>query len=311
MGCSLILGAMSEILITGATGFIGSHLLRQFECAESKPILLTSRPIAGFRCIDRGCSDLRSQIAQVLGGAPIEALFHLGAYTPKDSSQANCTESCNGNIRETERIIAALPIAPHKVVFASTIDVYRFDGRKVSEETTPDPPTLYGASKLYCERMLSCWCAERQVDLQILRIGHVYGAGEESYRKLIPLAIARCLDGVMPQLYTDGSECRACIHVSDVCRMILEAAESGCESAREVCINLVSSKSISVREVIETVIRLTGAKVGIEQLGHERGRSTEFDNRRMLERFGAERVCFQEGLAEEINSLRGIRSHAR
>ena len=162
--------------------------------------------------------------------------------------------------------------------------------------------------------------SNQHIPFDIKRVYYTYDVpggsdrGAHAHKQLQQLIIA--MSGSFDVVLDDGFEKKR-FHLNRsyfglyVCRMILEAAESGCESAREVCINLVSSKSISVREVIETVIRLTGAKVGIEQLGHERGRSTEFDNRRMLERFGAERVCFQEGLAEEINSLRGSRSPAR
>lgn len=301
---------MGELLITGASGFIGGRLLRRIGADPGfrgrNPIVIASRPVGGFRWVNRQGSDLHTQLTEILDGAGIDALLHLGAHTPKVSTEANHIADCNGNIAETSRILDALPSLPRRIVFASTLDVYRFDENVISEDTIPDPPTLYGASKLYCERMLSHWCSARNVGLQILRIGHVYGPGEESYRKLIPVTIARCLDGLNPRLQTRGSEVRSFIHVDDICRMILESALA--EQTSEPVLNLVSSTSIPVREVIEMVIRLTGASLTIEQAGQSPGQSTLFDNRRMIARFGPEQISLEDGLAEEVEYLREVRS---
>ena len=89
---------------------------------------------------------------------------------------------CNSNITSTAKLLKSnLPMIKN-FIFFSTIDVYGYDN-PITEETKPFPTSLYGHSKLYCEQMVSAWAAQKKVCHQILRIGHVYGEGEEKYTK--------------------------------------------------------------------------------------------------------------------------------
>ncbi|MCB1064610.1 MAG: SDR family oxidoreductase [Verrucomicrobiae bacterium] len=294
---------MGKTLITGASGFIGSHLIRQTAAAGLDAILITSIEIEGFRCVNRKAEGFPSDLERLVDGDTLDSLIHLGAYTPKAGSLANLLAPCNSNITETANLLSALPTPPRKIIYASTLDVYRFDGDEVNEETLPDPPSLYGASKLYGEHLLRHWCAESGSELESLRIGHVYGPGEETYQKLIPTTILNCLRGIAPKLRTDGSELRSFIHVEDICRMILSSLGSA-NDAGSSCCNLVSSSEISIRSTIETILRLCESSLAIAEVGDRPGISTRFDNRRMVARFGPERISFEEGLASEIEYLR-------
>ena len=60
---------------------------------------------------------------------------------------------------------------------------------KVDEHTAVNPTSLYGASKYYCEKMLAVFCKNNNIIFHNLRIGHVYGIGEEKHQKLLPQII--------------------------------------------------------------------------------------------------------------------------
>jgi UDP-glucose 4-epimerase len=140
-----------------------------------------------------------------------EVLIHVGAFIPKSGLQANAIEECNINISFMEKLLA-LPLGKlKKLVYISTVDVYE-PAEMTTEETPTLPTTLYGWSKLYCERMGSIFAANHGIGCQILRIGHVYGPGEEKFAKFLPSAIMNIATGKAVQLWGDGSEIRSFIY---------------------------------------------------------------------------------------------------
>ena len=60
------------------------------------------------------------------------------------------------------------------------------ESKVICEETNTIPKSLYGWSKLYCEKMVEQYGELNGIDTQVLRVGHVYGTGEEGYKKIIP-----------------------------------------------------------------------------------------------------------------------------
>ena len=86
------------------------------------------------------------------------------------------------------------------------------------------PQSLYAASKLFCEHLAGIVTKTGGTSYAISRYGHIFGAGEAAYRKLIPEAIRRLLAGVSPLLYGDGSAERDFLYVDDVVEATLRAA---------------------------------------------------------------------------------------
>ena len=97
-----------KILITGASGFIGSRLLDEVCHAfgESNVVAFSSKPIDRCACIVHGSSgdwNLNEYDAELI--ASVETVIHAGAYTPKTSADANVIGGCNGNILFTEKLL--------------------------------------------------------------------------------------------------------------------------------------------------------------------------------------------------------------
>jgi hypothetical protein len=73
----------------------------------------------------------------------------------------------------------------------TTIDVYEKSDQIISENNPTNPETLYGFSKLYCEKMIENWANANNKIVQILRLGHVYGPGEGLFKKIIPVTMQK------------------------------------------------------------------------------------------------------------------------
>jgi UDP-glucose 4-epimerase len=249
------------ILITGASGFIGSRLISAAcdELGLENVIAFSSQPAPDCRTIVYHGPDFNlSEEDNALLGT-INVLIHVGASTPKSAVQANAIEECNGNISFTEKLLA-LPLGNlKKIIFISTIDVYE-PSELTTEETPTIPVTLYGWSKLYCEQMTTVFSAGIGIVSQVLRIGHVYGPGEEKYAKFLPKALKSIVAGEAVELWGDGSEIRSFIYIDDVVTAILQAINLRLSVGP---INVVGGVPISMRALLDKIIATSGKPVAI------------------------------------------------
>lgn len=212
------------VLVTGAGGFIGSHLADRLSKIPGVKLLLLSRQNRQSRQLD--VVWLKGKLEQLTSKywlshdiRHIDYVFHLGAFTPKTSAEANRIDRViDDNISGTRVLIHSLPERPDRLVFSSTIDVYAQpeNGEVLTENSKVAPSALYGASKLFCEKLVSAWAKERGCNYSILRYGHIYGPGEEQYGKLIPVVIRNLLANQAPVIYGDGSALRDYLYVGDV-----------------------------------------------------------------------------------------------
>lgn len=299
---------MGYTLITGATGFIGRHLLRLLENSQEeivdKIVLLTSEEIGGYKCIQHKNYSFTKDDFSEAGVDVIENVIHLGAFTPKLGKEADDISQCISNVNNLFYLINNLPCVPRKFIFSSTLDVYKGTDVAITEQTETLPATLYGWSKLFGEKLLEKWAAQNKVVLQILRIGHIYGSGEESYKKLIPVTISKIHRNESPEIYSDGSELRSFLHVSDCVKAILNSLKL---DTYVNPINVVSDESHSIIEIVTIIKSEMKSSVAINirnEIEKSQTKDLKFDASKMEEYLLNERTSFQEGIIEEINNFK-------
>ncbi len=301
------------ILVTGAHGFIGAHLAARLAKIAGVKILLLSRQARESKqenvvCIQAELTQLSYAYWQSLGISNIDYVFHLGAFTPKTTSDAdNIGRSINDNIVGTHTLLQSLPNNPTKLIFSSTLDVYLplARGELGSELSKVGPSTLYGASKLFCEHLVSAWAKERSCNYGILRYGHIYGPGEEQYGKLIPVVIRNLMANQAPVVYGDGSALRDYLYVEDAVEATIRAAliEENLEP-----VNIVCGASVTLKEIVQHLIRLVGSNQSINFLSDKpNGNSLRFDNGRMKKLLGNwVMVDLETGLKAEVGAFRRV-----
>lgn len=290
-----------KISLTGASGFIGTKLLAKLAAQYGRESItvISSKEIEGFNCIGYK----NNEIDAANGSITCDVAIHAGAYTPKSGAYANNITDCNSNVLFTESLLKRLDVdACRRIVNISTLDVYANSNNvKISETSSIDPVSLYGMSKLYCEKMIHGYAETNNAKSTTLRIGHVYGPGEEVYQKLLPIAISKILSDQPVELWGDGEDLRSFIHVDDVVDSIVAAIEKPVDAD---VINVVSGNTISIRQLVESLVGLSGKNVEIQTVpSNAPRRNLVFDNSLLRQTLLPEERNFDEQLREEFDYM--------
>jgi len=287
-----------KILVTGASGFIGQHLFlaicEKYGEKNIFPLSSKSRASGNSLKYEKDYSIIERDKFKL---NEIEVIIHAGAFTPKEGAESNDLVGSNSNVMFTNSLLGFDFPRLQKIIYLSTLDVYS-DAKKIDESTVLGPSSLYGYSKLYCEKMIESFCVDRGLNFQVLRIGHVYGPGEEKYLKLLPIAIQKILNNKEIDLWGSGRELRSFIYIKDV----VDACVAAIELKSDVgAINIVGGNSISIIDLLYKLGKLMGKEVKISQkVEKSPKRDFVFDNSKMKKFLINEETSLEDGLVQEI-----------
>jgi len=291
------------LLLTGASGFIGKHLLLLLieKYGKENIICLTSHPISECRYLLHNNYHFENDFFVENGFENIETIIHAGAFTPKKGSEANNVQLSNSNIFNTSKLLNATLPNIKKFIYLSTLDVYDNEA-VISENTLEKPVSLYGYSKLYSEKMVESWGKEYNKSVQVLRIGHVYGPGEEAYQKIIPVTINNILLQNPIQIWGTGEELRSFIYIKDIVTAIINSIDLKEDVG---VINLVGSTPISINDLVNTIKLISNKEITIEKISTEKkGRDLVFDSSKMNTFLLKKETYLEEGLKEEFEYMK-------
>ena len=285
------------ILLTGATGFIGSHLLKNLisEYGAENVIAYTRTQIEGVICAYHNNYNQESFSFSEIGPEKISTIIHAGASTPKNKLQADNTDLANANIFVTKSLLNANLPNLKRFIYLSTVDVYA-EAKIINEATSLLPANAYAKSKLYSEKLVANWARTHGYIGQILRIGHVYGPGQESYNKIIP-SIMRCLiDGQTIKIYGSGSQRRSFIYVKDVVKAIMTSLNLKDDIGP---VNITGNIPVSINTLVNLMAKISTVDPIIEILSHKEEGDIVFDSIKMKKYLLNDEISLEDGLTLE------------
>jgi UDP-glucose 4-epimerase len=300
----------TRVLLTGATGFIGSRIAESLRAMPGVECIGLSRRApsdAPGMNVEAPLAGLTSDIWAKHRVDRIDVVLHVGGYIPKDASTSEAaSDVLSANIAGTHALLESLPSPPRSVVYASTVDVYAPSEGTISESTPLGPTTLYAASKLYCEQLVRSHAKANAYSFAVLRYGHIFGPGEAGYEKAIPTFIRGLLAGNAPSLMGDGSALRDFLYVGDAVEATLRAAD--CSDRIDGPINVVRGASVSILEIVRILSDLVANGGEIEfRESRSPPRSLSFDNAKMVENLGRwPLTSLRDGLALELEYFRRL-----
>jgi len=312
---------MTRMLVTGAAGFIGSHLCRRLvadghevvgldDLSDGKPENLADAP--SVRLIQE---DLRDEDAVRKAAAGCAVLFHQGAMRSVPRSIAQPEQTTDVNVRGTLNVLLAARGTGAVVVFASSSSVYGDQTIfPLQEGMAPLPRSPYAASKLAGEAYCRSWWLSFAVPTVALRYFNVYGPGQDpanEYAAVVPRFILACLTGTAPEVHGDGEQSRDFTYIDDVVEANLLAGRAP-EAARGAVVNVGGGREpTSINRVLELIAGLTDASPEPVHIASREGdvRRTEADPSLAVRLIGYEpKVDIEEGLIRTVDWFRSVHS---
>jgi UDP-glucose 4-epimerase len=300
-----------RVLITGATGFIGSHLTRRLiECgADVHALTSTVSSVYPQRLLDvrdritmhEGSLADRSAMDAVAQASRPAYVFHLGAYTHVGKSWQRVDECVQANVQGTVNLLQALaPYGYSKLVYTGTSEIYGDVDVPFREDGPVNPISPYSVSKYAGERYCRMFFQGRQWPIVMVRPFNTYGPAQSPDR-VIPEIIVRALRGQRLAM-TQGRQTREFNYVTDIAQGFLAAGLRG-EPGR--LYNIGCGVEVSMRDLATTILRLMGDPI-VAELGALPDRPTEIwrmysDASRARAELGwSPQVGLEEGLSRTI-----------
>lgn len=250
---------MTRLFLTGASGFIGSHVTRAALAAGSQvaALVMPGDPLTRLQDVVGQMTLIEGEMKDLPGLRPVlakwspEACIHLAWYVePGNYQDSPGNLSC---LAESLTLLQELPqIHCNRVVVAGTVCEYDTDAGFLREDSPTRPTTLYAASKLALNLLGQQLAAKAGFTLAWGRAFYLYGPSEDE-RRAVP-GLIRSLLGRKPFPATLGEQIRDYLHVEDVASAFCTLADKGAEGTYNIC----SGNPVTMRALMETVEEIVG-----------------------------------------------------
>ena len=281
------------ILVTGGAGYIGSHTAYELSKKGYEVVILDSLEKGHKEAVLDGklyVGNLRDEeiLKRVFTENKIEAVIHFAAYSLVGESVEKPEKYYENNLVSTMKLLNAMKEYGCKyIVFSSTAAVFgEPDSIPITEENTKNPTNTYGETKLAMEKMLKWYDVAYGIKSVALRYFNAAGAdisgkiGEDHTPEthLIPLILNVALGKrgsikIFGDDYPteDGTCVRDYIHVTDLANAHILALEYLKKNNTSDSFNLGNGKGYSVKQVIDTVEKVTGIEIKKEVTPRRKG----------------------------------------
>ena len=259
-----------NFLITGAAGFLGSHLAN-FLAREGHQVrglddLSAGNPqaLSPDVLFTRGDVNDRPKLWTLL--QEVDCVYHLAARVAVPESILYPREYNATNVAGTVSLIEAMrDVGVRRVVFISSGAVYGDQGEQpLKESAAPNPRSPYAVSKLAAEYYVRTIGRLWGIESVSLRVFNAYGPGQHlpvSHPPVIPNYLRQALRGGTLVMHGDGIQTRDYVFVDDVVSAMIAAATA--PGIDQMVINVGSGSETSVRELVRQVLETTSTRAEV------------------------------------------------
>ena len=293
----------ASVLITGASGFIGTHLCRRLSQlgAQVTGIYLNNRPSGNYAewvCLD--LTDLAA-VRNLMNKIRPDFIFHLASHIDGRRELEAVLPTFENNLKSTICVLTAAQqsgCCKRLVISNSQEEPDRSDAN-------PVPSSPYAAAKFAASAYARMFHALYGLPVVIARVFMVYGPEQKDRRKLVPYCILKALKGEAPEL-SSGLRRVDWIYISD---LVDGLTQLGCRAGIEgETIDLGSGHSHTIKAVVEEILQQIDptiqARFGViaDRLMEQERRANQSETKRKLD--WQAQVALEEGLARTIEWYR-------
>jgi CDP-glucose 4,6-dehydratase len=264
------------VLVTGATGLVGSWLTRRLheERAETVCLIrdwvpqseLVRSGTLGQVTIVRGDIRDRDLIERTLGEYEIDTVIHLAAQTIVGIANRNPVSTFESNIQGTWNVLEACRRSPavRSIVVASSDKAYGDQEKLPYDETTPlEGRHPYDVSKSCSDLITQAYAKTYGLPVAITRCGNFYGGGDLNWNRIVPGTIRSAIRGERPVIRSDGQFVRDYFYVEDgaAAYMLLAEQLHGRSELRGQAFNFSNEIQVTVLDLVGRILKLMGSEL--------------------------------------------------
>jgi CDP-glucose 4,6-dehydratase len=258
------------VLVTGATGLVGSWLSQRLHDAGADVVCLVrdwvpKSELVRTRTLDR-VKVVRGDICEpgllerVLGEYEVEVAIHLAAQTIVGIANRNPVSTFESNIRGTWTLLEACRRSPlvRSIVVASSDKAYGDQEQLPYDESTPLAGRHpYDVSKSCADLIAQAYAVTYGLPIAVTRCGNFYGGGDLNWNRLVPGTIRSVLRGEAPVIRSDGQYVRDYFYVDDGAAAYMLLAEQlfSLPELRGLAFNFSNEIEVTVLELVRRILR--------------------------------------------------------
>jgi CDP-glucose 4,6-dehydratase len=259
------------VLITGATGLLGSWLVRRLFESGADVVCFVRNWVPQSETVRSGLlekvkvvrGDVRDQamLERALGEYEIETVFHLAAQTIVPIANRNPISTFESNIQGTWGLLEACRHSPlvKQIVTASSDKAYGdHDRLPYHEDIALKGRHPYDVSKSCADLIAHSYSVSYGLPVAITRCGNFYGGGDLNWNRIVPGTIRSILLGQNPIIRSDGSFVRDYLYVEDgaAAYMLLAEKLAGNPRLRGEAFNFSNELQITVLDLVQRILAL-------------------------------------------------------
>lgn len=258
---------VNRVLITGATGFIGSHLTQRV-MPEGFEVGILKRKNSNTGRIKNMLDnlvtydvDLRDtqEVSKAVSHFRPDVIFHLATYYAAEHTPQEVSLMVDTNVLGTINLLEASKESMVKMfVNTSSCFVYKESENKLRENADLNPLNLYALTKIQAEQACSFYAEKQGLKTITFRLFPPYGPADHQ-RRLIPYVIKSLFDGVMLKM-TTGKQRWDFVFVDDIIEAYFKLLNIPNLPAKHEIFNIGTENAVSVREVVSRTKEIIGAE---------------------------------------------------
>lgn len=263
-------------LVTGATGLVGSWVVRRLLELEANVVCLLRDWVPESELVHADLiskvnlarGDLLDQavLERVLGEYEVDTVIHLAAQTVVPVANRNPISTFESNITGTWRLLEACRRSPlvRQVVLASSDKAYGAQKTLPYTEATPlDGRHPYDVSKACADLIAQSYAASYGTPVVITRCGNFFGGGDLNWSRIVPGTIRSVLRSQRPVIRSDGQSLRDYFYVEDGAAAYLLLAERlhADPSLAGQAFNFSYQTPVKVLEIVERIVGMMGSRL--------------------------------------------------